>query len=62
MVPGVLPGKFEQRSGDDGEVWNVVSEEITKPHKGSDSFHVVGRSRLFDALELGLAWFDSFRS
>ncbi len=62
MVPGVLPGKLEQWGGDDGEVRNVVSEEITKSHKGSDSFHVIGWSRLFDALKLGLAWFDSFRS
>ena len=63
MVPRVLPGKLEQWSGDDGEVWDVVSEEITEPHKGSDSVHVGGQwSRLFDALQLGLAWFDSFRS
>ena len=54
MVPRVLPGKLEQRSGDDGEVGNVVSEEVTEPHKGSDSFHVVGRSRLFDAFSLAL--------
>ena len=62
MVPLVLPGKLEQWGGDDGEVWDVMPEEITKPHKGSDSFHVVGRFRLFNALQLGLAWFDSFRS
>ena len=62
MVPGVLPGKLEQWSGDDGEVWNVVSEEISKSHKGSDSFHVAGRFRLFNALQLGFAGFDSFRS
>ncbi len=62
MVPRVLPGKLEQWGGDDGEVWDVVSEEITEPHKGSDSFHVIGWFHLFDALQLGLAWFDPFRS
>ena len=62
MVPRVLPGKLKQQSGDDGEVGNVVPEEVTEPHKGSDSFHVVGRSRLFNALQLGLAWFDPFWS
>ena len=62
MIAGVLPGKLEKWSGNDGKVLNMVSEEIAEPHKGSDSFYVMRWSRLFDALQLGLAWFDSFRS
>ena len=62
MVPGVLPGKLEKWSGNDGEVLDMMPEEVAEPHEGPDSFHVVRWSRLLDALQLGLAWFDSFRS
>ncbi len=40
----VLPGKFKQRSGYDGEVLNVVLEKVAESHERSDSFHVVGPS------------------
>ena len=62
MIPGVLPSKLEKWSGDDGKVLNKVSEEIAEPHKGSDSFYVNWWFRLFNALQLGLAWFDPIRS
>jgi hypothetical protein len=41
LVLGVLPGKFEEWSSDDGEVLNVMLEEIAEPHERSDSFYVV---------------------
>jgi hypothetical protein len=62
LVLGVLPGKFEEWSGDDGEVLDMMPEEVAEPHERPDSFHVVRGSCLLDALQLGLAWFDSFRS
>ena len=62
MLSRVLSGKFEQRSGDDGEVLNVLPEEVAESHKRSDSFYVVGWPGLFNALQLGLAWFDPFWS
>ena len=62
MVPGVLPGKLEKWSGDDGEVLDMMPEEVAESHEGPDSFHVVRWSRLLDAFQLGLTWFNSFRS
>ncbi len=62
LVLGVLPGKFEEWSGDDGEVLDMMPEEVAEPHERPDAFYVVGWSRLFDALQLGFARFDSFGS
>jgi hypothetical protein len=56
-----LPGEFEQWGGYDGEVLDMMPEEVAESHEGSDSFYVVRWSHLFDTLQLGLAWFDSFR-
>jgi hypothetical protein len=57
-----LPGEFKQWGGDDGEVLDMVPEEVAEPHEGSDSFYVVRWSRLLDCFQLGLAWFDSLWS
>ncbi len=62
MVLGILLGEFEKWGGDDGEVLDVVPEEIAEPHEGSDSLYVVRWSCLLDCPQLGLAWFDSFWS
>ena len=53
---------LKRGSGDDGEVLDVMPEEVAEPHGGSDAFYINRWSCLFDALQLGLAWFDSFRS
>jgi len=62
LVFGVLPGEFKQWGGDDGEVLDMLPEEVAESQEGSDSFHVVRWSRLFDILQLGLPWLGSFRS
>ncbi len=62
MVLGILPGEFKQWGGDDGEVLDVVPEEVAEPHEGSDSLYVIRQSRPLDCLQLGLTWFDSFWS
>jgi hypothetical protein len=62
LVLGVLPGKFEKWCGNDGEVLDMLPEEVAEPHEGPNPFYVVRWSRLLDALQLGLAWFDSFWS
>ncbi len=58
----ILPGELEKWCCNDGEVLDVVPEEIAEPHEGSDTLYVIRQSRPLDCLQLGLAWFDSFWS
>jgi hypothetical protein len=50
----------EQRSVDDGKMFDVSSEKVAQSDKGTDGFHIGGQFGIFNHFELVLPWLDAF--